>query len=411
MTEEQQQKAYMELVLAERKYRTIFDNSCVAITVTDEDERIVSWNKYAEHMLGLGKEDFYMRPVRSLYPKEEWKRIRSYNVRRKGMQHHLETKIIKKDGSLLDVDISISVLKDAAGKVTGSIGIITDITERKAAEAELANSHKILKQTNRELKSKEAALRSALAIMKATNAELQSTQEQLIQSGKMAAVGQMSVGMAHEIKNPLAIILQGVECLERLVDDPQLSKADSYVKMIKKAAERANRVIMELLSFSRSSELKQQPLDIRGPLEGAIALIRTQCKIETVDISCLYSHGSAVVNADPILMEEVFFNLLLNAVEAIDARGKIDIKTFIQGNENERLLVIEITDNGKGIPEANLERIFEPFFTTKEQGKGTGLGLTMVYLILKRHNGSISVKSREGKGSQFTVSLPVNGNF
>ncbi|MCG3175584.1 MAG: Adaptive-response sensory-kinase SasA [Candidatus Omnitrophica bacterium] len=134
--EQDRKKTESDLLLAEQKYRTIFDNSAAAITVCDGQERIISWNRFAEDLFGMSKEDLYLRPVSSLYSEEEWRRIRSQNVREKGMQHHLETRIQRKNGQALDIDISITVLKDAQGQITGSIGIIRDITDRKKVEAE-----------------------------------------------------------------------------------------------------------------------------------------------------------------------------------------------------------------------------------------------------------------------------------
>lgn len=120
----------------EERYRTIFENSAVAITVTDEQERIISWNKFAEKLFGMDYNDLYLRPVHTLYPQEEWDKIRSFNVRQKGMQDHLDTRMIRKSGEVIEVDISITVLKDADGKITGSIGITRDLTERKRAARE-----------------------------------------------------------------------------------------------------------------------------------------------------------------------------------------------------------------------------------------------------------------------------------
>jgi len=128
------------LALARERYQTIFENSAIAITVTDEDERIVAWNKFAESMLGMGNEDLYLKPVRTLYQPAEWKRIRAKNIRREGMQHHIETRVIKKDGAIIDVDLSVSVVRSADGEITGSIGILADTTERKRAEEALRRS-------------------------------------------------------------------------------------------------------------------------------------------------------------------------------------------------------------------------------------------------------------------------------
>jgi len=137
-----QKKSEYKLQLTDEKYRTIFENSAVAIRLTDENEKIVSWNKYSEEMLDMTYDDLYMKPVESLYPIDEWRKIRAENIREKGMQHHLETKIIKKNNQLLDIDISVSIIKDQDGKTKGSIGIIRDITDRKKTENKLLESEK-----------------------------------------------------------------------------------------------------------------------------------------------------------------------------------------------------------------------------------------------------------------------------
>ncbi len=133
-----------KLIESEERYRRIFENSAVAITLTDENERIISWNKYTEKLLGMSKKDLFMRPVKSLYPLEEWNKIRKENIRQKGMQHHLVTKILNGNHKQIDVDISISVLKNHEGKIIGSIGVIKDITEQKKVENELEFKHNLL---------------------------------------------------------------------------------------------------------------------------------------------------------------------------------------------------------------------------------------------------------------------------
>ena len=138
-------KTEKELKESEKKYRTIFDNSAVAITLTDENEKIISWNKYAETLLGMNKDDLYLRPVQDLYPVAEWQKIRSQDVRQKGMQHHLETKIIRKNNDSIDVDLSLSVLKNHEDKIVGSIGVIKDITDQKRMEKTLEESEKKFK--------------------------------------------------------------------------------------------------------------------------------------------------------------------------------------------------------------------------------------------------------------------------
>jgi len=131
--------------LTKDNYRAIFENSAVAITVTDANERIVSWNGFAEVLLGMDGNDLHMKPVESLYPGHEWRRIRSQNVRRKGMQHHIETRVIRKDQNVIDVDLSVTVLRAPDGQITGSIGIMADVTDRKKTELALRESEERLR--------------------------------------------------------------------------------------------------------------------------------------------------------------------------------------------------------------------------------------------------------------------------
>jgi len=139
-------KTEKELIESEERYRTIFENSAVAIMMTDENEQIISWNNFTEVLLGMGKEDLYLKPVESLYPSEEWKKIRAENIRQKGLQHHLETKMFKKNNESIDVNLSISVLKNPEGKVVGSIGVIEDITESKQMRGALEVSEENFRQ-------------------------------------------------------------------------------------------------------------------------------------------------------------------------------------------------------------------------------------------------------------------------
>jgi PAS domain S-box-containing protein len=142
----ERKKTEHELQSAEQRYRTIFENSAVAIMMVDGQERLVSWNKFTEKLLSMTEADLHHCPVKSLYPENEWERIRAHNVRQKGMQHHLETKMVKKNGDIIDVDVSLSVLKDAGGNITGSIGVIRDVTERKIFEEALRRSEQRFRQ-------------------------------------------------------------------------------------------------------------------------------------------------------------------------------------------------------------------------------------------------------------------------
>lgn len=143
----ERKKAERQIQSAEERYRTIFENSAVAITMVDEQEHLVSWNKFTENLLGMDKGDLHLQHVKSLYPEHEWQRIKALHIRHSGMQHHLETKMVKKDGEVIDIELSLSVLKDSDGNVTGSIGVIRDITERKRAEERIESSVSLLHAT------------------------------------------------------------------------------------------------------------------------------------------------------------------------------------------------------------------------------------------------------------------------
>jgi len=161
--------AERERQLAEDKYRTIFENSAVAISLADEQKCLISWNKFMENLLGMEREDLYLKPVKSFYPDGHWKTIRGHNVRQKGMQHHLETQMVKKNGELIDVDVSLSVLKNPEGKVIGSIGVIRDITKRLNAERELEETMEMRSQfmstVSHELRTPLTSMKEAITIV------------------------------------------------------------------------------------------------------------------------------------------------------------------------------------------------------------------------------------------------------
>lgn len=387
-------------------YRTIFNHSPVGITVTDSSERIISWNRFTENLLGMNKKELHLRPVNTLYPKAQWRKIRRYKVRQKGMQHHLETQMIHNGGDVIDVDISISVLKDENGKFTGAIGIIRDISQRKESERVIKENRRALIAANKELSVKSRMLKNALADMEKSNAQLKRIQDALIQSEKMAVIGQMSVGIAHEIKNPLTIILQGIEGIERAL--AQAGGSDNkHALIIRNAAQRANKVIVELLDFSRTAHFTKKEIDLHSVINNAIAIMRSKAGMEAINISCSFFQATAVIGGDTVLLEEVFLNLFNNAIEAGSRNLNVSTRILSSKKKEGPNLIIEITDDGSGIPEENLSNIFEPFFTTKEKTKGTGLGLALVVFILKRHTGSIKAENRQdSNGAKFIISLP-----
>ena len=239
--------------------------------------------------------------------------------------------------------------------------------------------------------------------------ELNMMQSQLIQSEKMSAVGQLAFGIAHEIRNPLGIILGGVEFLNTsLGEDVQNDKVvQEAIAKIKHSIDRANNIVIELLKFSRTSTMELVPVDLGAVLDDAVGLIKDEARFSNIQISKQLA-GPALVLADPNMLRQVFFNLFVNAIDAMPHGGLLALKSAVQKDprDGSQMVTLEVSDTGDGIPEQVLGKIFDPFFTTKETGKGTGLGLSIVKLILERHHGTIDVRSVVSKGTTFTIRLP-----
>jgi signal transduction histidine kinase len=175
--------------------------------------------------------------------------------------------------------------------------------------------------------------------------------------------------------------------------------------------DRANNIITTLLKFSRAAQLNLQPVNVCKTMDAAVSLIKNQAILKNVRIKINYKDKDLEVRVDPNLLQQAFFNLCINAIDAMPKGGKLFINVHQEETEEaSKKIVIAIIDTGKGIPKDKLSRIFEPFFTTKPPGEGTGLGLSIVHLILERHNATIDVESRVGEGTKFVIKLPVTTN-
>jgi signal transduction histidine kinase len=261
--------------------------------------------------------------------------------------------------------------------------------------------------------------------LKNTYNKLKETQGQLIQNEKMAALGRLASGLAHQIRNPLEIIIMGVEYLGNTLPnkDPNSEKA---IEKIKQAVNRTDQIITDFLNFSRKSELKFEPVNVCDLLDDTITLIEHRINLRKIKIERNYCQESMEVKADKNMLQQVFMNLLNNGIDAMSEKGEIRISVKpeiamhmedkIGYRENDyfkigdEMIVIEFEDTGKGIPEDALPKVFEPFFTSKATAKGTGLGLSLVHLIMDRHQGTIKVQSEVNKGTKFTLNLQPASN-
>ena len=280
-----------------------------------------------------------------------------------------------KDGKEIPVLCSRTFVKDDKNDVVSVVYAAKDITDIKKAERDLLEAYRKLKDT----------------------------QNRLIQSEKMAAVGRLAGGIAHEIRNPLAIIMQGIHLIEVMMQTKTEELCES-IEMIKSSVKRADGVISRLLSYSRASRLKTIAEDIRAIIDEGIAIVENQAKLNNIEIERNYGKEPVFVDVDRFTLAQIFLNLTTNAIDAMSEGGKIIIKI----KKEENFCIVTFQDSGEGMPEKTLSRIFEPFYTTKSPGKGTGLGLAMVHLIVERHNGTISVESQEKKGTKFTIKFPLS---
>jgi two-component system NtrC family sensor kinase len=236
--------------------------------------------------------------------------------------------------------------------------------------------------------------------------------DQVIEAGKLASVGELAAGIAHEINNPVAIMVEEAGWIQDLLEEG-LAKGDNErevqraLNQIRTQGTRCKEITHKLLSFARKIDPTVTTFDLNNLVMEIVELSQQRAKYANVVIETSLGDGIPSVKASPSEMQQVFLNLVNNAIDAMDpGGGDLDIITRLDGD----VVVVSISDTGCGIPQANLQRIFDPFFTTKPVGKGTGLGLSIIYGIINKMDGTISVNSAVGQGTTFTLRLPVAGD-
>jgi two-component system NtrC family sensor kinase len=278
-------------------------------------------------------------------------------------------------------------------KAADEVGSLTESYNRVRRE---------LKETYRKLQGK---IEAADEDLRKAYDELRRKQEQLIHAEKLASLGSMAAGVAHEINNPLGTItLYAQMSLDQLPEGDTDNREN--LEIIVKHATRAAKIVRDLLEFARRGELEVQPLDINTIMRNVLSMTTHQAELQQVSVVEHLEENLPRVIGDPGKLQQVFVNMVMNAIQAMSAGGQLTVTT---GSPDAGTVLIEIRDTGCGIPDENLKRIFDPFFTTKATGKGTGLGLSVSHGIVQQHKGSISVSSRVGEGTAFTIALPTSG--
>jgi PAS domain S-box-containing protein len=385
---------------SEEGYKDLVEKAGIAILIDDEEGNPVFFNETYLKLYGYTAEEIRQQTVGTLVHPEDQEMMRRYHkarLRGEDPPSRYRFRGITREGAVRHIEVEASPMR-REGSIRGTHAYLWDVTETVRLEEELRRSRDHLEEIVRE---RTEALRNK--------------EEQLRLTQRLKAIGTLAGGIAHDFNNLLTSILGYAEALSRRSDLPE--EVLKSARIIKHAAERGAELTNQLLGFARSGKLRNAPLDVHNVLENIIAFLgRTLDK--RIEIVREFHADPPFLMGDVGQLEEVFLNLAVNARDAMPKGGRLTFTTgIVTLKEEERppqleafheeLLTVSVKDTGVGIPEAYREHLFEPFFTTKEPGAGTGMGLAMVWGIVKNHGGYIRVISEPGKGSEFRIHFPL----
>ena len=343
----------------------IMHSSDSAIMVVDENEKFIDWNKGAERIFGYSKEEILHKNSSFLLPEApkfagELKQIQ-HECEERGFIKIAETERKTKHGRIIPVQLNVTRLSGVNGAYAGRSVIIKDVSE------------------------------------------LKELQRQVDQSEKLAVLGQLAAGVAHEIGNPLASISSMVQLLQRRTKEEFITES---LSSIKENIDRISKIVRELVDFSRPPSHEKKLIQITDVLNTAVGIVKYDKRVKKINFKTDFDRDLPLIYIVPDQLLQVFINILINAIDATGGEGIIQIES----DHNAQYIYIEFTDDGIGMDDETIGKIFDPFFSTKVVGKGTGLGLSVSYGIIKKLKGEILIRSRLGEGSSFTIKLPIDEN-
>jgi PAS domain S-box-containing protein len=344
----------------QERHRKGLENAPAPIfRISCDDDTILRANREAEKVTGFSREEMIGKPIWTLHPPEEHERLQQlhHETNSQGYVSCEDLHLIAKNGHIVPVSVYFGIIEHRGEKTIQ--GIYMDVSDRKNLES------------------------------------------QLIQSEKMAAIGQLAAGIAHEIRNPLGIIMNALYDLSEILrtDNPEVRED---LQIAKDEIVRAQEIINNLLEFSRESGVEMEEVNINDLLRRTLRLMHKYLQTNNVRVITAFGKvGTCVANQNAL--RQVFLNLITNAVQAMPEGGELRLRTLRTPEKN---VILEFSDTGVGIPAQHLSSVFNPFFTTKEPGKGTGLGLSIVHSVVKRYHGNITVQSKPQGGTTFLIELP-----
>jgi len=352
--------------------RNLILSSVDGVIAADMKGKLLIFNYSAEEISGYKvEEDMHKLNIRDVYPdsgaREVMKKLRSDDYGGKGKLKSYIVDVLGKNGERIPISLNASIVYEEDREVA-TIGFFHD-------------------------------MRETLRMKK----ELEKAQIQILQSEKMASLGKLAAGVAHQLNNPLSSITLFTQLV--LEEYKLEEKARDDLTRIYKEAQRCRDTVKELLEFARQTRQEMRPHDINSAILRTVFLLENQTLFHNIEIEKDLSPSLPEVYGDIQQLNHIFMNIILNAADAMEGKGELTIKSYkpLQSDT----VIIEISDTGPGIPQNILPHIFEPFFTTKEEGKGTGLGLSLVYSMIDNHKGRIYAKSQPGKGTTFVIELPT----